>query len=76
MHSLPCGKALALTGRQAEAHEALQRYLALPATMPKTIAAVRANYEALFANPNTDPRVLDLLGRILEGLRKAGMPEE
>ena len=38
--------ALALTGHEAEAREALQRYLALPSTDgPKTIAAWKA-YEA------------------------------
>jgi hypothetical protein len=39
--------ALALTGRDAEAREALQRYLALPSTGPlKTIAAWKAHLES------------------------------
>ena len=39
--------ALALTGHDAEAREALQRYLALPSTGPlKTIAAWKAYLES------------------------------
>jgi len=66
--------ALALTGHEAEAHDALQHYLALPPTGPKTIAAWKA-FEALFTNPQTDPRFLDYWDRLNDGLRKAGMPE-
>jgi adenylate cyclase len=53
--------ALGWTGRQAEAHEAIQRYLALFPAGPKTIAAWKA---------------VDSWDRLIEGLRKAGLPEE
>jgi len=53
--------ALGWTGRQAEAHEAIQRYLALFPTGPRTIAAWKA---------------VNSWDRLIEGLRKAGMPEE
>ena len=65
--------ALALTGHDAEAREALQRYLALPSTGPlKTIAAFKAYYSAQGGGP---PRV-EANERSYDGLRKAGMPEE
>ena len=65
--------ALALTGHDAEAREALQRYLALPSTGPlKTIAAWKAYYSAQGGDP---PRV-ESNERAYDGLRKAGMPEE
>ncbi len=67
--------ALALAGRDAEAHEALRDYLALPYGS-KTIAANRAAANARFPNPHPDPRILDYFDRFYEGLRKAGMPEE
>ena len=68
--------ALALSGGEAEAREALQRYLALPASGKlRTIAAWRAYYEARVDNQHRDPRVLDSHARAIEGLRKAGMPE-
>jgi hypothetical protein len=64
--------ALALTGHETEAREALQRYLALPSTGPlKTIAAFKAYYSPQRGDP---PRV-EMNERIYEGLRKAGMPE-
>ena len=64
--------ALALTGRDAEAREALQRYFALPSTGAlKTIAAWKAYYSAQGGDP---PRV-EANERQYEGLRKAGMPE-
>ena len=67
--------ALALTGHEAEAREALQQYLALPSSERlRTIAAFK-EYNAHFSNPKSDPRVLDSLERQYEGLRKAGMPE-
>jgi adenylate cyclase len=63
--------ALALTDHEAQAHEALQRYLALPASSQfRTIAALKASNA-----PNSDPRVLENNERFYEGLRKAGMPE-
>jgi class 3 adenylate cyclase/TolB-like protein/Flp pilus assembly protein TadD len=64
--------ALALTGHDAEAREALQHYLALPSTGPfKTIAAFKAYYSAQGGDP---PRV-EANERVYDGLRKAGMPE-
>ena len=64
--------ALALTGHDAEAREALQRYVALPSTGPfKTIAAFRAYYSAQGGGPTR----LEATERIYDGLRKAGMPE-
>jgi TolB-like protein/class 3 adenylate cyclase/Tfp pilus assembly protein PilF len=66
--------ALALTGRAAEAREALQRYLALPNSDLRTIAAVKA-LNARITNEHSDPRFLDYLDRRIEGYRKAGMPE-
>jgi hypothetical protein len=56
-----------------EAHEALQRYLALPSTGPlKTIAA----WKAYFSAQGGGPARIETNERIYEGLRKAGMPEE
>ena len=64
--------ALALTGHEAEAREALQQYLALPSSARlRTIAALKA-YQARFGG---DARVLESQERQHEGLRKAGMPE-
>ena len=64
--------ALALTGHDAEAREALQRYLALPAASFKTIAA----WKALQISQGRDPRFVEMSERSYDGLRKAGMPEE
>ena len=62
--------ALALAGHDAEAREALQRYLALPSTGPlKTIAAWKA-----YLDHGTGSRA-ELNERVYDGLRKAGMPE-
>jgi tetratricopeptide (TPR) repeat protein len=62
--------ALALTGHDAEAREALQRYLALPSTGPlKTIAAVKAYNESQHWVPR------EVSERTYDGLRKAGVPE-
>ena len=67
---------LALSGREAEAREALQRYLALPSSdQPKTIAAWKA-YNEHFVTADTDARLLGAFDRFLDGLRKAGMPEQ
>ena len=67
--------ALALSGREAEAREALQRYLALPPAGLRTIAAWQA-IKAQNVNEHGDPRFVDFWDRMIEGLRKAGMPEE
>jgi TolB-like protein/class 3 adenylate cyclase/Tfp pilus assembly protein PilF len=65
--------ALALTGHDAEAREALQRYLALPSAGPlKTIAA----WKALTESQHGDPRFVESHERLYDGLRKAGMPEQ
>ena len=63
--------ALALTGRQAEAREALGRYLSLKGSS-KTIAQLRPQHRAL----SDSPKWLAYSDRLIEGLRKAGMPEE
>ncbi len=66
--------ALALTDHDAEAREALQRYLALPSTGPlKTIAAWKAHLEF---RSTGDPRFVEVNERMYDGLRKAGMPEQ
>jgi tetratricopeptide (TPR) repeat protein len=61
--------ALALTDHDAEAREALQRYLALPTTAPKTIAAVKAHVDTQHWLP------AGVNERACDGLRKAGTPE-
>jgi tetratricopeptide (TPR) repeat protein len=64
--------ALALTDHDADAREALQRYLALPSSAPlKTIAEWKAHYSI----QSTDPRFVEINERTYEGLRKAGMQE-
>jgi adenylate cyclase len=65
--------ALALAGHDAEAREALQRYLALPSTGPlKTIAA----WKAYISAQGGGPARVEANERAYDGLRKAGMPEE
>jgi adenylate cyclase len=64
--------ALALTGQQADAHEALKRYLAVNGVTSKTIAQLRKQQLSLADNP----KWLAYNERLFEGLRKAGMPEE
>jgi tetratricopeptide (TPR) repeat protein len=69
--------ALALTDHNAEAREALQRYLALPSTGPlRTIAAWKAYYNSTLPKQGADPSIFEAGERIYDGLRKAGMPEE
>jgi hypothetical protein len=59
-----------LADRDAEAREALQRYLALPSTGPlRTIATCKAYVESLHGAP------AEVTERMYDGLRKAGMPE-
>jgi len=67
--------ALALTGQNAEAQEALQRYLALPSGGPRTIAEFKAS-SAQYEKPNSNPGINDFFKRRTEGLRQAGMPEK
>jgi adenylate cyclase len=65
--------ALALTGHDSEAREALQRYLALPSSGPlRTIAAWKAHQMSL----GNDPRFVEMNERVYDGLRKAGMSEQ
>jgi tetratricopeptide (TPR) repeat protein len=69
--------ALALTDHDAEAREALQRYLARPSTAPfKTIAAWKAYQMSKVPEQGGDPRFVEMSERSYDGLRKAGMPEE
>ena len=67
--------ALALAGHEAEAHEALQNYLASVPSGPKTIAAWKA-FSAPVISTRSSPRYLETFDRHFDGLRKAGMPEE
>jgi adenylate cyclase len=67
--------ALGSTGRQAEAHEAIQRYLALFPAAPRTIAAWQA-LRGQRSNSDSNPRVLEFSDRLMEGLRQAGLPEK
>ena len=67
--------ALALAGHEAEAHEALQNYLASVPSGPKTIAAWKA-YVAAHSLHIGNPRYLETWDRYFDGLRKVGMPEE
>jgi hypothetical protein len=64
-----------LSGHEAEAREALQKYLALSPSGPRTIAAWRT-LNAQYARDPHDPNFLDYSDRWSEGLRKVGMPEE
>ena len=67
--------ALALAGHEAEAHDALRNYLASVPSGPKTIAAKKA-FSASSSSTHSNPRYLETLDRMDDGLRKAGMPEE
>ena len=68
--------ALALTGHDAEAREALQRYLAPSAASFKTVATWKAHLMSLAPEQGVDPRFVEMSERSYDGLRKAGMPEE
>jgi adenylate cyclase len=70
MPSFKLAASLALSGHDAEAREALQRYLALPLDIPKTIAQFKAR------QPFDAPNLRDYYARLYEGLRKAGLPEQ
>jgi tetratricopeptide (TPR) repeat protein len=63
---------LALTGHEAEARDAEQRCIAVSPV--KSIAALKASSSA--PSPSADPRIRAAFDRVIEGLRKAGMPEE
>jgi tetratricopeptide (TPR) repeat protein len=62
--------ALALSGHDAEAHDAMARYLALPGNKTKSIMAYKR--QALSDNPG----YLAMREHLYDGLRKAGMPEQ
>jgi len=64
--------AYALTGREAEAHDELKRYLSLSRTKSVTIAQLRKQQLSLADNP----KWVAYNERLFEGLRKAGMPDE
>ena len=67
--------ALALVGHEAEAHDALQIYLASVPNGPKTIAVFNA-VTAPIIRTRSSPRYLERYDRYYEGVRKAGMPVE
>ena len=67
--------ALELTGREREAREALQRYLALPLVGLKTISAWKA-WKATYTNEHSDPHYVEFWDQQIDGLRKAGLPED
>jgi adenylate cyclase len=60
---------LAMMGRDADAREMLQRYLALPTGAAKSIAQYKTR------QPYDSPFLRELYDRVDQGLRKAGMPE-
>ncbi len=66
--------ALALTGQESQAHEALGHYLATRGAT-RTVAAWQRT-RAQYVNEHTDPRYVEYWDRLIEGLRKAGLPEE
>jgi adenylate cyclase len=68
--------ALALTGHDAEAREALQRYLAPSAASFKTVASWKAHLMSLAPKQGVDPRFIEMGERSYDGLRKARMAEE
>ena len=61
---------LAMMGRDTDAREMMQHYLALPAGAAKSIAQYKTR------QPYDSPFLHDLYDRVDQGLRKAGMPEE
>ena len=65
--------ALALTGQESQAHEALGRYLATRGAW-RTVAGWKSA-RAQVVNEHTDRRYVEYWDRLIEGLRKAGMPE-
>jgi class 3 adenylate cyclase/TolB-like protein/Flp pilus assembly protein TadD len=66
--------ALIFSGREAEARDAMQQYHAL-SNSGFTIAAAKA-WKLRYTKPQSDPRAIDLWDRWIEGLRKAGLPEQ
>jgi adenylate cyclase len=68
--------ALALSDHESEAHEALQRALAIPEVGQERTMLERKAAKAQWVNEHTDPRYVEYWDRLDEGLRKAGLPEE
>ena len=66
--------ALVQTGQDSQAHEALQRYLALPG-VPATVAALKQE-TAKYVNERDDPRYVEKWDQLVESMRKAGLPEK
>ena len=64
--------ALALTGHETEAREALQRYLRASASGPRTIAAWKAYHKARRTNEHSDPRNLEMWDRGYRGPAQGG----
>jgi adenylate cyclase len=63
---------LALNGQEAEAREMLKRYLSASGPRVRTLAERKANHYSFSDNP----AYLAWGNRLIEGLRKAGMPEQ
>ena len=61
--------ALALSGHEVEAADVLKRYLSLSSTSARTIAQWKGQL------PSANPLFLTYAARLVEGLRKAGLPE-
>ena len=72
---LPLIASLGWTGHQAEAHELIERYLALFPTGPRTIVEWKA-MKAQKTSSDSDTRLLEYWDRLIEGLVKAGAPED
>jgi tetratricopeptide (TPR) repeat protein len=66
--------ALALTGQESQAREALGHYLHLAGGGPRTVAGWKSA-RAQVVNEHTDPRYVEYWDRLIEGLRNAGMEE-
>jgi adenylate cyclase len=66
--------ALALTGQESQAHEALGHYLGTRGAT-RTVAGWKSN-RATYLNEHTDPRYVEYWDRLIEGMRKAGLQEE
>jgi Tfp pilus assembly protein PilF len=60
---------LSLTGREAEAREVLKRYLSLSGTRARTVAQWKGQL------PSRNPLFLTYAARLVDGLRRAGLPE-
>ena len=68
--------ALALTGQELQAHEALGRYLSLAnSAAPRTVAGWKSA-KAQVVNEHTDPRYVEYWDRLIDGMRKAGLQAE